>query len=329
MNTGALIGLDLGTSGVRALAVDTAGRVLASATRSYPLSTPRPGWTEQDPERWWRATIEVIGRVAAESGAEVLGIGLSGQMHGAVFLDGAGRVIRPAPLWNDQRTVEQCGEIERRIGRDRLLEIAGNPALTGFQAPKVLWLREHEPEHYQRLAAILLPKDFIRFRLSGVHATDASDAAGTLFLDVGARRWSEEICHALEVPTGWLPEVFEGPEVAGRLSSEAAALTGLRPGLPIAAGGGDNAAAAVGVGVLAPGTASVSIGTSGVVFAPSERFTPDPSGRVHAFCHAVPGAYHLMGVMLSAGGALQWWRQVMAADSYAALDAAAAASRAA
>ena len=306
-----LIGLDIGTSGARALAVSESGEVVAAAAQEYPLLTPRPGWTEQNPEDWWQASRKVLAEVAKAVQGNVTGIGLTGQMHGAVFLDANDRVIRPALLWNDQRTAAQCIEITDRVGRERLLAIAGNPALTGFQAPKLLWLRELEPENYARIAHVLLPKDFIRLRLAGEYATDASDASGTLLLDLRRRTWSEEILDALELPREWLPAVFEGPEETGRLRDDVAAELGLPAGIPIAAGGGDNAAAAVGCGIVEEGIASSSIGTSGVLFAFTAEFTPDPSGRLHAFCHAVPGAYHLMGVTLSAGGSLNWWRQVL------------------
>jgi xylulokinase len=306
-----LIGLDIGTSGARALAVSESGEVIAAAAQGYPLLTPRPGWTEQNPEDWWQASRKVLAEVAEAVKGKVAGIGLTGQMHGAVFVDADDRVIRPALLWNDQRTAAQCAEITDRVGRERLLAIAGNPALTGFQAPKVLWLREAEPASYARLAHLLLPKDFIRLRLAGEYATDASDASGTLLLDLRRRTWSDEILKALELPREWLPAVREGPEDTGRLRADVAAELGLPAGIPIAAGGGDNAAAAVGCGIVEERIASSSIGTSGVLFAYTPQFTPDPSGRLHAFCHAVPGAYHLMGVTLSAGGSLNWWRQVL------------------
>jgi xylulokinase len=306
-----LIGLDVGTSGARALAVSESGEVIAAAAQEYPLITPRPGWTEQNPEDWWQASRKVLAEVAGAVQGDVAGIGLTGQMHGAVFLDANDRVIRPALLWNDQRTAAQCTEITERVGRERLLAIAGNPALTGFQAPKLLWLREVEPVNYGRIAHVLLPKDFIRLRLAGEYATDASDASGTLLLDLRRRAWSAEILDALELPREWLPAVHEGPEEAGRLVADVATELGLPAGIPIAAGGGDNAAAAVGCGIVEEGLASSSIGTSGVLFAYTPQFTPDPSGRLHAFCHAVPGAYHLMGVTLSAGGSLKWWRHVL------------------
>lgn len=304
-----LIGIDVGTSGTRVLAVTTEGRLVAEATRPHELLTPRPGWTEQHPAEWWEACRGALAEVASALGdEEVVGLGLAGQMHGSVFLDSAGEVIRPALLWNDQRTASQCDDITERVGEQRLLELAGNPALTGFQAPKVLWLAQEEPEAWGRVASVLLPKDYVRFMLTGERATDASDASGTLLLDVRERDWSAEILDALEIPRSWLPEVFEGPAVTSTLRDEVADELGLPRGLPVAAGGGDNASAAVGVGVVREGSVSTSIGTSGVIFAHRDAFTPDPSGRVHAFCHAVPGAWHLMAVTLSAGGSLSWWR---------------------
>jgi len=312
-----LLGLDVGTSGARALAIGAAdGAVVAEAAAPYPMHTPRPGWTEQDPEDWWRASLEVLGRVTAEVEGTVIGLGLTGQMHGSVFLDRADAVIRPALLWNDQRTGRQCAEIVERVGRERLVAATGNPALTGFQAPKVLWLRDEEPDAYARVASVLLPKDYMRLRLTGERATDASDASGTLLLDVRRRRWSAEVLDALEIPARWLPDVLEGVEVAGALTPAVAGELRLPGGLPVAAGGGDNAAAAVGVGIAAEGQLSVSIGTSGVAFAPTDAFKPDPSGRIHAFCHALPGAFHLMAVTLSAGGSLSWWRDVVGGEAF-------------
>lgn len=305
------LGLDIGTSGARAIAVED-GAIVAEATATFPLSTPRPGWAEQDPEHWWQATRAVLGRVATECEGEIGGLGLTGQMHGAVFLDAGDAVIRPAMLWNDQRTASQCAEIEAALG-DRLTAIAGNPALTGFQAPKILWLREHEPDAYARVHGVLLPKDFIRLRLTGERATDMSDASGTLLLDVGARAWSDEILAALEIDRAWLPDTFEGPEQTGELRAGVAEDLGLPAGLPVVAGAGDNAAAAIGSGITAPGTLLVSLGTSGVLFAAAEGFRPDPSGRVHAFAHALPDLWHLMAVTLSAGGSLSWWADVVGA----------------
>lgn len=312
--TGSLIGLDVGTSGARAVAVDLTGHVVAAASAGYPLSTPRPGWTEQDPEDWWLASLEVLGRVASELKEPPLGLGLTGQMHGSVFLDEADRVIRPALLWNDQRTAKQSAVITERVGAPRLVEITGNPAITGFQAPKILWLRDNEPVAYARVRRVLLPKDYVRLRLTGERATDASDASGTLLLDLRARSWSDEILEALEIPRAWLPDVHEGPDVTGAITAATADATRLPAGLKVAAGGGDNAASAVGNGIVREGLVSSSIGTSGVVFAHSETARIDPRGRLHAFCHAVPGRYHLMGVTLSAGGSLQWWRDVLGGD---------------
>ena len=307
-----LVGLDVGTGGARAVAVDGSGEVVTEASSEYPLHSPRPGWTEQDPADWWRGAREVLGKVA--TGEEVVGIGLTGQMHGSVFLDSSDEVIRPALLWNDQRTYRQCDEITRVVGEERLISIAGNPALTGFQAPKIVWLRDEELDNFGRVARVLLPKDYVRLQLTGEYATDASDAAGTLLLDVRDRDWSGEILDALEIPRAWMPEVYEGPENTGALLKDVAEELGLRPGIPVAAGGGDNAAAAVGTGIVDSGLVNSSVGTSGVLFAHAGEFNPDPSGRLHAFCHAVPGAYHLMGVTLSAGGSLSWWRETLGGD---------------
>lgn len=305
-----LLGLDVGTSGVRALAVSADdGEVVAQATATYPVLTPRAGWTEQDPAAWGEASCQVLAAVASRVADDIAGLGLAGQMHGSVFLDSSDRVIRPALLWNDQRTARQAEAIARTLGPERLVRATGNPALTGFQAPKVLWLRDVEPEHYARVASLLLPKDYVRLLLTGDRATDLSDASGTLLLDPGARAWSDAVLDALEIPRAWLPTLHEGTEATGTLRDDVAAELGLPAGLPVAAGGGDNAAAAVGVGVAVPGRLSASIGTSGVIFAPTDGFAPDPSGRVHAFCHALPGAYHLMAVTLSAGGSLDWWRR--------------------
>ena len=311
-----LLGLDVGTSGARCLAIDENGRVTATATAAYPLHAPHPGWSEQHPEDWWTASRAVVAKVAQEVGRDVQGIGLAGQMHGAVFLDERDHVIRPALLWNDQRTAAQCQAITDRVGTERLYQITGNPALTGFQAPKILWLRDEEPEAYAALATVLLPKDFIRLRLSGEHATDVSDASGTLLLDLKTRSWSPEILDALEIDRRWLPPVYESPLQAGEVSEGIASELGLRSRIAVAAGGGDNATAAVGNGVVRPGLASCSIGTSGVLFAHAETLRPDPSGRLHTFCHAVPDRYHQMGVTLSAGGALRWWRDVVGRSDY-------------
>jgi xylulokinase len=293
------VGLDVGTSGVKALAVSADGEVLARAEAGYGLSTPRPGWAEQDPADWWRATERVLDELGVDG---IAGIGLSGQMHGLVALDAAGEVIRPAILWNDQRTAAQCREIEETVGFERLVELTGNRALTGFTAPKLLWLREHEPEAYARIAGIMLPKDYVRLKLCGEHAIDVADASGTLLFDVARRRWSDEVLDALEIPREWLPRALESAEVSGTTPD----------GVPVAAGAGDQAAGALGVGVTEPGPASVVLGTSGVVFSALEAYAADPQARVHVFCHAVPGRWHAMGVMLSAAGSLQWFRDTLA-----------------
>jgi xylulokinase len=292
----ALIGLDVGTSGVKGIALSADGEVLAVGEESYPLATPRPGWAEQDPEDWWRAAQAVLARLPDGP------VGFSGQMHGLVVLDEAERVLRPAILWNDQRTGAECAEIEERVGLERLVELTGNRALTGFTAPKLLWLRRHEPGTYARIRHVLLPKDYVRLRLTGVHAIDVADASGTLLFDVAGRRWSEEVCAALEVPLEWLPPASESTAVGGA---------------------GDQAAAALGVGIAAPGPVSVVLGTSGVVFAALPAYEPDALARVHTFCHAVPGTWHAMGVMLSAAGSAAWLQRALAAP-YAELDAEAA-----
>jgi xylulokinase len=299
--TGALVGIDVGTTGVKALAIDADGAVLARAERGYPLSMPRPGWAEQDPGLWWEASEAALGELRATVGTPT-GIGLSGQMHGLVALDSGERVLRPAILWNDQRTAVECAEIERAIGLERLIELTGNRALPGFTAPKLLWLRRHEPEAYERIAHVMLPKDYVRLRLCGERATDVADASGTLLLDVAQRRWSAEVLGALELDGAWLPDALESPTVSGMTSD----------GVPVAAGAGDQAAGALGVGVDQPGPLSVVLGTSGVVFAALERFAADPQARLHAFCHAVPGTWHVMGVMLSAAGSLRWLRDAAA-----------------
>jgi xylulokinase len=293
-----VVGLDVGTTGVKALAVSPTGEVVARAEEGYPLSTPQPGWAEQDPEDWWRAAASALARL----GVEPAGIGLSGQMHGLVCLDERGRVLRPAILWNDQRTTAECAEIEERIGFERLVALTGNRALAGFTAPKLLWLRRHEPGVYARIRRILLPKDYVRFRLTGEHVIDVSDASGTLLFDVARRRWSEEVLDALELPREWLPAAMESPAVSGRTTG----------GVPVAAGAGDQPAAALGVGIDRPGPVSVVLGTSGVVLAALPAYAADPEARVHAFCHAVPGGWEAMGVMLSAAGSLRWLRDTIA-----------------
>jgi xylulokinase len=305
----ALVGLDVGTTGVKAVAVTPDGEVLARAEEKYPLSTPRPGWAEQEPEDWWRGAERALAGLGV---GEVAGIGLSGQMHGLVVLDGDERVLRPAILWNDQRTAAECAEIEERLGLERLIELTGNRALPGFTAPKILWLRRHEPEVFERIAHVLLPKDYVRLKLTGERAIDVADASGTLLFDVAGRRWSEEVLEALEVPAEWLPRELESPVVSGET----------REGVPVAAGAGDQAAGALGVGIDRVGPLSVVLGTSGVVFAALPGFAADPQARVHAFCHAVPNGWHAMGVMLSAAGSLRWFRDVLApGESFAGLSA--------
>jgi xylulokinase len=287
-----VIGLDVGTTGAKGIALSDDGRVLASATESYPLSTPQPGWAEQDPELWWTAAQRLLDVLPDGP------LGLSGQMHGLVVLDEHGAVLRPAILWNDQRTAAECAEIERRVGLERLIELTGNRALTGFTAPKLLWLRTHEPQTYARIRHILLPKDYVRYRLTGELTIDAADASGTLLFDVARRCWSDEVCAALEIPLEWLPEAHESTEVAAA---------------------GDQAAAALGVGIVEPGRISVVLGTSGVVFAVLPEYAADARARVHVFCHAVPSTWHAMGVMLSAAGSLAWLARVVGAE-YGALD---------
>jgi xylulokinase len=296
----ALVGIDVGTSGVKVIALSPDGEILARAERDYPLSTPRPGWAEQDPGDWAAATDAAL----ADLGVEAASIGYSGQMHGLVVLDGAGEVLRPAILWNDQRTAAECAEIEERIGLERLIELTGNRALTGFTAPKLLWLRAHEPETYARIRHVLLPKDYVRYRRTGEHAIDAADASGTLLFDVANRRWSEEVLAALELPREWLPAAYESTAIAGA---------------------GDQAAGALGVGIDAPGPLSVVLGTSGVVFAALDAYAPEPEARLHTFCHAVPGMWHAMGVMLSAAGSLQWLQNALGRPAYDELLAEAAA----
>jgi len=311
------LGIDVSTTGAKALLIDPQGEVVSTATTALPLSTPRPLWSEQDPHEWWSGVSQSIRRALAEAGVDggaVEAVGLTGQMHGLTLLDAQGEVLRPAILWNDQRTGPQCDEIRARMGKARLIQVTGNDAITGFTAPKILWVREHEPEVYARVAQILLPKDYIRYRLTGTYATDKAGAAGTLLFDLQARDWSPEVLEALEIPRAWLPPTFEGPEVTGTISAEAAGLTGLKAGTPVMAGGGDQAAGAVGVGAVEPGIVSLVLGTSGVVFATTGEPFIELEGKLHAFCHAVPETWHLMGVMLSAAGSLQWYRDTLAPE---------------
>jgi xylulokinase len=306
------LGIDIGTSGTKTLAIDERGTILASASAEYPSSHPRPGWSEQDPGLWWEATQKTLQAVLAAgkfAAADVAGIGLSGQMHGSVFLDEAGDVIRPALLWNDQRTAKECREIEDRAGcREALVRMVANPALTGFTAPKLLWVRKQEPGNWDRVRQVLLPKDYIRYRLTGTFATEVSDASGTLLLDVANRRWSRELLGKLDLDAALLPPCFESPEVSGRVSASGSRATGILQGTPVVGGGGDQPAGAVGNGIVRQGVVSATMGTSGVVFAHADQLGFDPLGRLQRGCHAVPGAWHVMGVVLSAGGSFQWFR---------------------
>jgi xylulokinase len=312
---GFVLGIDVSTTATKAILVDESGAVRGVGTSDYGFSVPRPLWSEQDPDLWWRGAVAAIGSVLASTGAtgaDVAAVGLTGQMHGLVLLDEGDAVLRPAILWNDQRTAAECDAIRAAVGPERLIAITGNDALTGFTAPKLVWVRDHEPDVWRRIGHVLLPKDYLRLRLTGDHALDKADGAGTLLFDLAARDWSGEVVAALGIDTGWLPPTFEGPEVTGAVTSAAAAATGLRAGTPVVAGGGDQSANAVGVGVVAPGTMALSLGTSGVVFAAIDRPLYEPGGRVHAFCHAVPGRWHMMSVMLSAAGSLRWFRDALA-----------------
>jgi xylulokinase len=312
-----LLGIDLSTTGAKALLIDQDGRVVSSATTPLSLSTPHPLWSEQEPREWWTATRNSIAEALATAnvtGDDVAAIGLTGQMHGLVLLDADREVLRPAILWNDQRCGAECDEIRARVGLKELVQITGNDALTGFTAPKILWVEAHEREVYGRIRHILLPKDYIRFRLTGTLAMDKADGSGTMLFDLRKRTWSSRILDALNISPDWLPETFEGHEITGEVTPEVAALTGLRSGTPVVAGGGDQSAQAIGTGVVRPGTMALTLGTSGVVFAATESPLIEPEGRLHAFCHAAAGRWHLMGVMLSAAGSLQWYRDKLACD---------------
>ncbi|MBI2425182.1 MAG: xylulokinase [Candidatus Hydrogenedentes bacterium] len=313
-----VLGLDVGTSGTKAIAMDETGKLLASALVEYPLYSPKPNWAEQEPADWKRAALEALSALAARIDTrDVKALGLTGQMHGSVFLDADNAVIRPALLWCDQRTAAQCADITSKVGEARLLEMVSNPALTGFTAPKILWLRDNEPHHYERVRKVLLPKDYIRWVLTSEYATDVADASGTLLFDVKHRCWHQELLSILGIDPALLPASFEGPEITGTLSKAAAAATGLPEGLPVVAGGGDQAAGGVGCGIVRSGVISSSLGTSGVVFAFADQVSTDPKGRVHTFCHSVPGKWHVMGVMLSAGGSLRWYRDELCAPEKA------------
>lgn len=311
------LGIDISTTGAKALVMNQEGEVVSSATTPLSLSTPRPLWSEQEPADWWQAVVASIRQSlldAKVSGGSIAAIGLTGQMHGLVLLDERKQTLRPAILWNDQRCADECDQIRAVIGRERLIRITGNEALTGFTAPKIVWVKNHEPEIFARARHVLLPKDFIRFKLTGVLAMDKADGSGTMLFDLKKRNWSAEVLDALGIPSEWLPPTFEGQEITGEVSAEAAEATGLLTGTPVMAGGGDQAAQAVGVGAIRPGIVALTLGTSGVVFAPTESCLIEPEGRLHAFCHAVPDRWHLMGVMLSAAGSLQWYRDALAPE---------------
>jgi xylulokinase len=316
------LGIDIGTSGTKTLAIDESGKILAEATETYPCYHPQPLWSEQEPDDWWRATVTTVRAVVKKARlktADVKAIGLSGQMHGSVFLDKDDRVIRRALLWNDQRTAAECAEIEQRAGgRRKLIKMVANPALTGFTAPKILWLRNHEPKNFERLHKVLLPKDEIRRRLTGEYATEVSDASGMLLLDVAKRDWSKPLLSKLDLDIGLLARCYESEDVTGTLTRAAAAELGLSTDCRVVGGAGDCAAGAVGNGIVASGVVSTSIGTSGVVFVHSDELKFDPEGRIHTFCHAVRGQWHMMGVTLSAGGSLQWFRNQLCQNEMAA-----------
>ena len=303
MSSGALVGIDVGTTSAKGIAIDPdTGSVLATEEAGYPVRSPHAGWMEQDPSDWVAASRAVLASLRTRV-SDILGIGFSGQMHGLVCLDARDAVIRPAILWNDQRSAPQCAALEAGDGLARLLRLTGNRALPGFTAPKLLWMRENEPDAFARIRKISLPKDYVRDSLIGGHRSDMADASGTLLLDVGERRWSGELLAELDLPPSWLPELAESPDAVGALD-----------GVPVAAGAGDQAAAAVGAGITGPGPLSVVLGTSGVVLAATDRFLTDPEGRVHAFCHATPGGWMVMGVMLAAAGSLAWFHDTVAPE---------------
>ncbi len=309
------LGIDTSTTSSKALLINQKGEVIAVESSPHTLQTPKPLWSEQDPQEWWRAvsaSIKAVLQKAGISGERVKAVGLTGQMHGLVLLNEAGDVLRPAILWNDQRTQSQCDEIHRRVGKEKFIQITGNVALTGFTAPKILWVQQNEPEIYAKAKHVLLPKDYIRYKLTGGYAMDKADGAGTVLFDLQKRNWSDEVLNALGIDRAWMPPTFEGTEVTGLINAEAAQLTGLKIGTPVVAGGGDQAAGAVGVGAVEAGIIGLTVGTSGVIFATTPSALIEPEGRLHAFCHAVPNMWHFMGVMLSAAGSLQWYRDTLA-----------------
>lgn len=310
-----LIGIDVSTTATKALLIDDLGHVNSVASSGYSFDTPHPLWSEQDPDLWWEGAVKSINDLLTQTGIDassVEGIGLTGQMHGLVLLGEGGEILRPSILWNDQRTATECNEIRKLIGKERLIQITGNDALTGFTAPKILWVRNHETDVFEKACHTLLPKDYVRYKLTGKYATDKAGAAGTLLMDLHGRIWSDEILEKLGIPKSWMPATFEGPAITGYVSTEAAQATGLRRGTPVVAGGGDQSAQAVGVGAVQEGIVALTLGTSGVVFATVNEPFIEPEGRLHAFCHAVPKRWHLMGVMLSAAGSLQWYRDTLA-----------------
>ncbi|MEO6965622.1 MAG: xylulokinase [Acidobacteriaceae bacterium] len=313
------LGIDVGTGGTRAVLINASGKVVASRDAEHaPFQSAFPGWAEQDPEDWWRATQQSIRAVLAAAAckpADIAAIGLTGQMHGAVLLDVEGNVLRPSLIWCDTRSAPQCDWLHAKLGRERVIELTCNPALPNFTLTKILWVREHEPQVFARIAHILCPKDYIRFRLSGVYAMDVQEASGTLLLDVTHRRWSQSMAEASGVPMEWLPQLFESAEICANLSGPAAAETGLQAGTPIVAGAGDQGVGAVGMGILKPGSVSATIGTSGVVFAATDQPVRDPLGRLHTFCHAVAGRWHVMGVTQAAGLSLRWFRDAISAGA--------------
>ncbi len=308
-----LLGIDIGTTGAKAVLIESSGRVIAHHTTEYPLIVLKPNWSEQNPADWWTATIKSIKTVLQKSKVaadNIAGIGLSGQMHGLVLLDKKKEVIRPCILWNDQRTVRECDQINKEIGINRLIKITGKPALPSFTAGKIIWIKKNEPENYRKIHYIILPKDYVRFCLTGSIAMDVADASGTCLFDVEKRIWSAELIKSLKIKKDWLPEIYESPVVCGYITSESARLTGLCTGTPVVAGGGDQSCQAIGTGIYEPGVVSVTIGTSGVVFSAMEKYKYDRSGRLHTYCHATFNMWHIMGVMLSAGGSLRWFRDV-------------------
>ncbi|MGB9433482.1 MAG: xylulokinase [Candidatus Acidiferrum sp.] len=315
----AFLGIDVGTGGTRAVLIDFHGRVIGSATAEHaPMSSPRIGWAEQSPEDWWRAACQAIHECLAKSSTssqEVSAIGLTGQMHGLVLLDAGDQVVRPAIIWCDQRTGEECQEITNQVGAGKLIELTANPALTGFTLPKIWWVQRHEPQLWGRVRSLMLPKDYIRFRLTGARAIDVADASGTLMFDVVHRRWSQPMLEISRIDEAMLPQVFESQEVSGRVHEEGARLSGLRSGIPVVAGAGDQAAGAVGMGIVKPGAVSATIGTSGVVFAATSAPVLEPKGRIHTFCHAIPGRWHVMGVTQGAGLSLRWFRDQFGAGN--------------